>query len=300
MSDEFRFDYDRDAILGRGLGDGERLWPALLSDAFVEALAQHIEQYPARGSEPENPEGLFAQVRECAAEIHKATEYLFVESDPGSGLAEAAEQYRAFVQEQEGYRNVLKQAEQRGVKDDDDVFDDVSSPEFEALWELGEYLPEGTPLGYLGERLFVDLLGQAVGMCEDGARRLLDLLRLTIVAAPAKPTADFLRRVSRCYLWGFDAECVILCRSALDTAFRERMSDEMCESGLEPTQRRFSLADWIKAAFKKKLINYDEKEAAFSVKERGDKAVHYDPRATQDICGTVVLTLTVLKAITQA
>jgi len=303
MSPNLWFDYDGDALTEATDESDPPLAVTVLSDWFVDALRERIEQNPGCATLSEDPEEVNAQVRKWAAAIHKATEHLFVESEPAGDLAAVAQEYEEFLRDLERERKLKREI---GYALDDKMFGEtieISEVEFDigSPLALDTNPPWSTRLGYLCEQLFLELLGQAVGMCEKGTRRLLDLSMMTIVAAPAKPTADFLRRVSRCYLWGFDPECIILCRSVLDTAFREAVSDERCESALGlPKGCEFSLSNRIEVAYKKGLISRRARQAAHRVKHRGNKAVHDNPRATQDVHGTVVDTLTVLKAIARA
>ncbi len=64
--------------------------------------------------------------------------------------------------------------------------------------------------------------------------RIADLMGLIAARAVTPRAASFLDRATRLYLWGFDPECVILCRSVLESALTSRVSDEIELDG-EPT-----------------------------------------------------------------
>lgn len=139
------------------------------------------------------------------------------------------------------------------------------------------------------ERLCIKLAWDAVDRMRMGAVRMLLLSDVIAEAEPSDITLKYLRLLSTCFVWGFDAECTILCRSVLDTAFREAIPEE----GL-------ALAKRIVIAHDRRLINDELRRAAFTVKERGDKAIHYEPGMSQDVIGTIRDTLRVVAKITQA
>lgn len=160
--------------------------------------------------------------------------------------------------------------------------------------------PEEGPLKLVWERLCIKLAWDSVGLIRDGAFRILKLWELFLDIQPSKGTLTFLQRVGRCFIWGFDPECIILCRGVLDAAFRDAVSDDVCIAtypNRKQEDRDFGLANRIVAAYKNKLIDEPTKLMAFAIKTRGDKAVHYDPHATKDVAGTIRDTLIVLRML---
>jgi hypothetical protein len=118
---------------------------------------------------------------------------------------------------------------------------------------------------------------------EHAADHMLDLWGEIVQGNVPKQAAVFLKLVSRCYIWGFAPECVILCRSALERAI------DKCVPNVSGLQKQ------IDAAFDKGIIDKATQRLAHDVRIRGIKAVHYDPQATQDVLGTIRDTLTVIK-----
>jgi hypothetical protein len=115
-----------------------------------------------------------------------------------------------------------------------------------------------------------------------------------------KSSAEFLEKVGRCYIWGFDSECVILCRGVLDTLFCETISDEICEKYGDPeSSYGYTFSQRIKAAKEENIIDKHGYRAAMNVKVRGDKSIHVDPNITQNIFGTIQDTLLVVGQITK-
>jgi len=282
MSDALWFNYDVDEVL-----ETMRLhylWAAGLSTCFAEALRDHIVKCPARGSEPDNPEEMFANAKKWAEAIENVTDALLVGSDPPTGYREVVDQYRLLVDRLRNQRYF-----------DPDDWDGPGLPAPDGL----RCLPDaGEPLNYVCEWLFLNLFERAIPACEEGAYRLLELSMLAIEAVPAEPTLDFLRRVSRCYVSGFEPECVILCRSVLDSAFREVFDDDFCRSVLDARgEDEYSLCSRIRAAHKSMRISDAVQDAAFRVKYKGNEAVHHNPDANVDVESTIADTLQVLRAI---
>jgi len=157
---------------------------------------------------------------------------------------------------------------------------------------------EESPLKLVWERFIIDMSWEAIRKIEEGASRIFRLYTLVLGYTPSKSTQQFLGRLSRCFIWGFDPECVILCRAVLDTAFRDTVSDEVCEKRLDKRRRyNFTLNDRILAALNDGVIDEKTKKLAMKVKECGVKAVHYQPDITKDVFGTIRDTLTILEKL---
>ena len=145
-----------------------------------------------------------------------------------------------------------------------------------------------SPLKLAWERLCIVLGREGVEKIDEGASRLLLLWHLFVQADPPRPTLQYLHRVSRCFVWRFDTECVILCRSVLDTAFREAV----------PEGQDLGLSKRIRVARQIGLISKDLEKTAFKVMTRGDKAVHGEPYLVADVLGTIRDTLLVVRQLT--
>lgn len=57
--------------------------------------------------------------------------------------------------------------------------------------------------------------------------RISDLLTLVAARSVSPRAATFLDRATRLYLWGFDPECVIMCRAVLEAALTARLADDV-------------------------------------------------------------------------
>lgn len=166
-----------------------------------------------------------------------------------------------------------------------------------ALQKLAENVPEApssesSPLRLVWERFVIDISWEAIRQIEEGASRIFRLYKLVLRSDPSEPTQKFLSRLSRCFVWGFDPECVILCRAVIDTSFKDAVSDEICKKH----SHRFTLSGRIQAARKEEIINEDTKNKALDIKDRGNNAVHDQPD-TKDVWYTVCNTVDVLEAL---
>ena len=109
---------------------------------------------------------------------------------------------------------------------------------------------------------------------------------------------DFLRRVSRCYIHGFDSECIILCRSVLDAAFDPDAMRDDCIDVLGPRDPpNFPLKDRIAVALSRGRLNEGVAAMAWEVRDIGNKAVPGQPSETMDAFTVIAKTLTVLKKL---
>lgn len=163
---------------------------------------------------------------------------------------------------------------------------------------------EESPLKLVWERFIIDMSHEAIGKIEEGALRIFRLYKLVLQSTPIAPTQQFLGRLCHCFIWGFDQECVILCRAVIDTGFREFVSEDICEKHRQyhdnsKGEHYYTLANRIIASLQEGIIDKEIKQKAFTIKDRGDKAVHYQPGITKDVWGTICDTVAVLERITQ-
>lgn len=213
--------------------------------------------------------------------------------------------YNTTLQYMRGY--FYKSFEERKDKDENarawlankDNFEElVKFAADQSVWTDGPCV--NTPqLSYVWAMLAMKFAEKVIGpLFDDGASRILRLWGLILSQPVSKSTAEFLKNVSRCFIWGFDTECVMLCRSSLDAAFRDAISDEVCVRHEEPGARYgYTLVQRIWAAYKEKCIDKTAKDAATRVNARGSKTVHEEPNVVKDVLGTVADTLTVINQL---
>jgi hypothetical protein len=132
-------------------------------------------------------------------------------------------------------------------------------------------------------RVIDEQIGHAiVAMQASAESRFVKLVLLGTKALVDSRTADYLRRVSQCYLVGLDEQCVIMCRSALEAAFLESVPDRVCEEvpEMRKTPRagrdrpEYSLDDRIRAASAKGIGDDGTLKMARFVKNVANDLVH--------------------------
>jgi hypothetical protein len=156
---------------------------------------------------------------------------------------------------------------------------------------------ENSPLRLVWERLFIDLAQKAINRTDEGTKRMFQLYGLVLQTHPSPATQKFLSRLGRCYIWGFDPECVMLCRSVIDTAFGEAVSDDLCEKHPRDGRVRLDLAHKIWIACEEGMIDKSTQRIADCVRLRGNTAIHGQPDATKDVFGTIRDTVAVLERL---
>jgi hypothetical protein len=147
-----------------------------------------------------------------------------------------------------------------------------------------------------------EVVGESVvEMQATAENRLLRLVLLGARVAVDWRTADYLRRISRCYLFGLDEQCVILCRTALEAAYLHAIPDTDCVKHCpkEPRSGRkrpeYSLRDRIEVADKAGRLDKGQTTFAKDVKNRADDLLH--PERTRKILDQNQLDVIVLKTI---
>lgn len=157
---------------------------------------------------------------------------------------------------------------------------------------------------YVEEHLAIYLAKNFINKINKAADRLVSLeYSLTIMEnfKMNKTIAKFLTLVTRSYVWGFDAECIILCRSAMEKAIEDKVTYEMCENILGKRygkQQNYVLADRIMVAQKEGLIEKEIAKIANNIRVRGNKVLHDDPNLTKTVFKTITDTIRVISIMT--
>jgi hypothetical protein len=153
----------------------------------------------------------------------------------------------------------------------------------------------------LSEALQYCLGREGVEMVATAEQRIWRLLLLTQQFQPCKRAAAFLRRVSRCYVYGFDPECAVMCRSVLQAAFDSEISDDQCCQVLgrargikRTTSSPFDLADRVAVAKKLGSISEASLAKAAAIRAAGNIVIHEHPRACDDTFGLIAQTMDVI------
>ena len=148
------------------------------------------------------------------------------------------------------------------------------------------------------ERLEIELAKIPLDKLCQGAQRIINLYLIALSIPPQKPILHYLNRLSRCYIWGFDPECIMLCRSVIDSAFKKAVNDKICKEKLgDRGSMKFSLNDRITVGHNIGLLDEQMKETAIEIKDRGNNAVHVQPDNATDVLDAITKTIAVLEKI---
>jgi hypothetical protein len=165
---------------------------------------------------------------------------------------------------------------------------------------------DSKPFELLDEHMCVTCGWEAMAMLSTARDRFLDLLLLLRNRQPCDRARAFLQRVARCYLFGFDAECVVMCRAVLDRDFEAEISGDDVEcwwgwyKSTDNERKRknapHNLWGRIQTALFKCRLTQEEFDAADTVRNRGNDAVHKKP-AGSDALARVRETVQVLDGL---
>ena len=155
---------------------------------------------------------------------------------------------------------------------------------------LSPVSPLAKPLDLLDEHVCITFGWEAMGMLSTSRERFWELLLFVKDRNPSLESKAFLQRVARCYLFGFDAECVVMCRAVLDREFDAKISRndvitwwKTTEKGKKMKPAPFNLCGRIQAAFHVHRIDEVEWGAADQVRDDGNDAVHQTPSISNSL-----------------
>jgi hypothetical protein len=122
------------------------------------------------------------------------------------------------------------------------------------------------------------------------AARVLELSNEVVLGEPNEAVRRYLKRLSRAFVLGLFPECVMLCRSVLENALRQRfdMEEEMVKPDLKRKIQFARTKGWISEA---------DAVSAHDVRNRGNTAVHNDPEVTAEVLDTIQKTMRVVRAL---
>ena len=114
------------------------------------------------------------------------------------------------------------------IKSSQDVGDSKAISDILKKIDFGDL--EDKPIeffNYVWESLEVSLVSEQMKEWEKATTKLLLFFRKLEEIENiyiSEPVAKFLKLVVRNYIWGFDFECVILCRSVMESTFRDTIN----------------------------------------------------------------------------
>ena len=128
------------------------------------------------------------------------------------------------------------------------------------------------------------------------AKRCKELTSRILADKPPLPVLKYVRRLTRCYIAGFFPECVILCRGVMENAVmqqyhRKNAQVPATEDGKSTMRTKL---EWAKM---RGWLTPQGHKDAWTIWRRGGKAVHEDIEVTEDVFGTIMMTINVLKEL---
>lgn len=119
--------------------------------------------------------------------------------------------------------------------------------------------------------------------------RIHDLIGFMQTHPVSKPTKRYLRRITECYLFGFDEQCIIMCRSALESALMQFIPNDKCEKHMPKEGfAHYSLNDRIEVAEKLGLFPCEFFEIVRYIKNTANDLIHPDRYKSVTVTDDVV------------
>jgi hypothetical protein len=150
-------------------------------------------------------------------------------------------------------------------------------------------------LGFVYDVAYLTIARAAIKVADNAVDRFWDLLGLMSDVSMSGRTLEFLRRVSRCYLFGFDAECAIMCRGVLDAELESHVAREDVLDTADTSE--YSLDNRIVTALRRKIISFEAAEKAHRVRQIGNHRVHRSPEQPKDVLKVIKDTLWVISEL---
>jgi hypothetical protein len=153
------------------------------------------------------------------------------------------------------------------------------------------------------EHLQAELMVRGIGD-RNAAGRLFQLASARFILSGVELHPDvvnYFGRAVRTYVRGLDAECIALCRSALEAALEARVSYDTCVERLGPRNKRegrYTLRDRLHIARLEGLLNGELTKVVEAICERANKVLHEDAKLTQRVDSTIHETARVVCALT--
>ncbi len=124
-----------------------------------------------------------------------------------------------------------------------------------------------------------ELLGhEVVEMQVRAEKRILKLVALMEKQGVDAEIRHFLNEATKCYLYGFDIQCIIMCRSVLDAYFEQLIPDNTCRDNkacIDDKEKYYVLADRIKVAEYIGMISQGlDTEFLRKIKDAANKQIH--------------------------
>ena len=167
---------------------------------------------------------------------------------------------------------------------------DLSAPEWHSSYIVQDAVDPAEPFcGIPRLGLELTIANHLVSSLHHRVARTQEIVWEAVIAELSPRVAGYLGRLGRCYVAGFDAEVVILCRSVLDVALRDALGDGV--------DAKMSMAGREKEAISRGLLTDEGAAAVQEVRLRGNAAVHEEPASTEIVRSTIDSTIRVLEEL---
>ena len=104
--------------------------------------------------------------------------------------------------------------------------------------EFGAFIAQFSQQDALYEYFAGELGAESLRRAQTGVNRIAPLLKLLAEAAPPERAIKFLQSAAKCFLFGFDRECIAMCRGAVEVLVEESFPDALGPLGKRISQLR--------------------------------------------------------------
>ncbi|MHB1096394.1 MAG: hypothetical protein ACYC3F_09480 [Gemmatimonadaceae bacterium] len=170
----------------------------------------------------------------------------------------------------------------------------------QATWEsMRTFLTPGPGGDLVREEMRMALARELLPDTERMSWRAINITEKVLSREPNQSVLRFMRRLTRCYIAGFDSECVMCCRAVLDNAVNEVLD----ALALQPKRNRQNVVtmkgklDALEAVGR---LTAQSCKTAADLWLRGSEAVHNDPKVAGEVEETIDWTITVLQDLYRA
>ncbi len=144
-------------------------------------------------------------------------------------------------------------------------------------------MPRDLQLEILDSDLFrpfveLSLANEALAKAIAAQQRLADLLKSLVTVKLSDAPSYYLGRVAHLYLWGFSTEVAAFARAALETAIRDKMSDDDVRNHVTVRGKFIQLDERIEAAYQVGLLSEIGANLADDIRDAGNDILHFAPK----------------------
>ena len=143
---------------------------------------------------------------------------------------------------------------------------------------------------YTQESLQTYLAKESIAKLREAATRLTDLAENELYWLETLKLSEaarrFLQLLKMSYIWGFYAQCIIICRSVIEDVLRRKIDSEKHQA--------YCLYEYIEVAKREGLINSELANKSGDIRVRANKIIHDDPGLTKKARETIFDTIRII------